>query len=88
MTDFSDGMEVLMLMVLLYFPVEPFNPIGRIYAPLHLDWEVHIREVGTVALGLVLSQGRVLAFPFLDKDNELSVSLKGFHLIVLQWEHP
>ena len=87
MTDFSEGMEALMLMVPLVLPVEPFNPVGRIYAPLHLGWEVHVREVGTVALGLVLSQDRVLAFPFLDKGNEFFVSLKGFHLVVLQWEH-
>ena len=59
-------------------PVEPFNPIGRIYAPLHLGWEVHVREVCTVAFGLVLSQGRVLAFPFLDKDNELPYPSKDF----------
>lgn len=52
-----------------------------------MGWEVHVREVGTVALGLVLSQGWVLPFPFLDKGNELSVSLKGFRLVVLQWEH-
>ena len=52
-----------------------------------MGWEVHVREVGTVALGLVPSQGRVLPFPFLDKGNELSVSLEGFHLVVLQWEH-
>lgn len=87
MTDFSDGMEVLMLMVLLYFLL---SLSIQLVVYMHLcTWagKVHVREVGTVALGLVLSQGRVLAFPFLDKGNELSVSLEGFHLVVLQWKH-
>ena len=83
MTDFSEGMEVLMLMVLLYFLLSLSIQLV-VYMHLCTWLGVHVREVGTVAFGLVLSQGRVLAFPFLDKGNELSVSLEGFHLVVRQ----
>ena len=86
MTDFSEGMEVLMLIVLLYFLLSLSIQLV-VYMHLCTWLGVHICEICTVAFGLVLSQGRVLAFPFLDKGNELSVSLKGFHLVVLQWEY-
>ena len=86
MTDFSEGMEVLMLIVLLYFLLSLSIQLV-VYMHLCTWLGVHICEICTVAFGLVLSQGRVLAFPFLDKGNELSVSLEGFHLVVLQWEH-
>ena len=75
-----------MLIVLLYFLLSLSIQLV-VYMHLCTWLGVHICEICTVAFGLVLSQGRVLAFPFLDKGNELSVSLEGFHLVVLQWEH-
>ena len=76
-----------MLTVLLYFLFSLSIQLGRVYAPLYFYGEVHVREVSCVTLRLIPSQGWVLLFPFGHKSNEMSVSLQGFHLFVLQGKH-
>ena len=51
--------------------IEPFNPVGRIYAPLHLHREVHVCKVGNVAVGSILFQYWIFPSPFGYKRNKI-----------------
>ena len=54
----------------LIFSVESFNPISRIYTPLHLHRKVHICKVSDVAVGFILFQYWVFLFSFGYKSNK------------------
>ena len=40
----------------LIFSIESFNPVCRIYAPLHLHGKVHVSKVSHVLVGFILPQ--------------------------------
>ena len=64
----------LILSFLSSSSIELFNPVSRIYAPLHLHREVHICKVSDVAVGFILFQYWIFLFPFGYKSNKLFMS--------------
>lgn len=71
----------------LVLPVESFNPVSRVYAPLHLFREVHIGEVCHVSVSLVFPKGRILLFPSAHKVNKMFVSPQGIYSVIFHREY-